>query len=183
MNLACRAFSMAVVALLASTALAACGPPSAQTLTTGDSVEFAAPAEWDGVDDFGPDVVAVGHPIDTDLGVRTEPVVIVQSLAGSTADSFETLRRRTMGYDPLNPDDDLVTEITMLGYDEFTEPRAWGVEMYFSNSNSLYRVLTLVNRADMSVHIATVTCTRRCFERNLDTIEQIMSSWTIEEPR
>lgn len=178
----------AIAPVAAAVALVAtgCGEPTAQIVRPEDGpLTFEIPIEFT---DLGAETddgagFAYGLP-DTSLEeVGGDPVFLVGTLTNGDTASFASLRQlATFGeFDPRDPDlDPLPDDTELLGYLEITEPEVWGVRLRLAVGQSASDFQALVDRRTGQVTVSRVVCTQACFVDQIDLINEIQASWSLE---
>lgn len=177
---------MAVLAV--GPAVGACGQPAAQRIEPPDSqFSYELPAHYVDLGLFEDVPSAAIYAPD---GVAPEemprhPHVLVRVVPGSDHLSYQNLRMLATDnqFDPLdetlNP---LPNGIQLVNYLEFAEPDWWGVRVLLVVGSNTFDHQILVDRHTNQVGISIVTCLRTCFAEEIDVINRIQTSWTLEAP-
>jgi len=175
--------SAAVLALLAT----GCGAPTAQVLQPPDSpFAFEVPADFTDLgagsgDEAGRLYSLEGSTVD-ELG--SDPVLLFTTGSNGADASFQSLRTLATGgqYDPLDPDlDEAVTGgRRVLDYSEITEADVWGIRMLTVAGRTVSDFQALVERRSDRVVLTEVACTQSCYLENVDLIDRLQTSWSLE---
>lgn len=172
---------------VAALALAACGEPTAQIIQPGESrFTYELPAEFTdiGLELDGRPGLAYGLPDTTIDSLANDPVMFVATIPSGDRESYQSLRvLATRGeFDPLDPDlDPLPNETRMLAYVEIAEADVWGVRMRLSIGRGATDYQALVDRESDQVVLTEVICTQACFLEQLELIDRIQTSWSLEQ--
>lgn len=162
-----------------------CGEPTAQIVRPAESrftyelpVEFTDLGEKDGTPGLAyglPDVVA-GQ-------LASDPVFLVTTRDSGDLASFQSLRLLTTGgeFDP-RPEslDPLPNEMELLGYIEIGNADVWGIRLRLLTGNGVADFQILVDRESDQIVMTQLICTQACFLYQLDLIDQIQASWSLE---
>ncbi|MEM7273543.1 MAG: hypothetical protein AAF547_10720 [Actinomycetota bacterium] len=179
------------VAVMAGLALATagCGAPTAQEVSTdGSRFRFEVPVEYGqiefGIDPLTAQGVAYGTPGTDSADVPSDPVLVMTAGSGGEAASFRSLRELSTGgaFDPLDPGDDVdAGNLQILGYDEIITPEVWGVRLQLALGRAGTDFQALVDRRSDDITVSQLICTQACFNDHLDLIDEVQTSWRLEE--
>ena len=171
-----------VLALL----LAACGEPTAQRVQPGQSpFSYEVPAEFT---DIGLELeeqpgLAYGLPESSIDTLSNDPVLFVGTSSSGDLESFQSLRiLATRGeFDPLDTSlEELPNNTRVLAYAEIGEADVWGIRMRLAIGRGATDFQALVDRESDQVVMTEVICTQACFLEQLDLIDRIQTSWSLE---
>jgi hypothetical protein len=178
------------VGLLAASALAlavtatACGEATAKSIQVPDStMTFVLPVEFT---DLGPDPaggLAYGLPGSSAVAYSSDPVVFMVAVPGGDAVSFHSLRLAATGnkFDPLDASLTTLPDNTkVIDYKEIIEPDVWGIRLKLVVGSGARDFQALVDRTTDQVVVSEVTCTQACFSQDIDLIQKIQGSWSLE---
>jgi len=111
----------------------------------------------------------------------------VRTLGRQERDEFSLMAMRNY----FVPVDDLAqsgVDITPLRLDEFTRDaglhgQRFTFEFTIPSSNESVTVdqVAIVDPSTKEIHFLAITCSARCYEREKDTINTVMDSWTVKE--
>ena len=68
----------------------------------------------------------------------------------------------------------------LLGYIEIGSPDVWGIRLRLLTGNGAADFQILVDRESDQIVMTQLICTQACFLNQLDLIDQIQASWSLE---
>lgn len=183
-GLAARTGLVAASALALGLA-AGCGQPTAQVITPEDSpLSFEIPIEYTELEDDGAaGVRSFGTAGTSPDQYGSDPVVSVFSMDGGEDVSYASLRSLSVGgrFDPVATEDPDEQEAAgLLGYVEYGEPDVWGVRLRLLLESGISDFQALVDRRSDQITLSEVHCTQACFAEQVDLIDQIQRSWSLD---
>lgn len=160
-----------------------CGEPTAQVVRSGDSpIAFVVPSEFTRLsDDATP--AAYGLPGTSLEAVSDDLVLILSDDANGDAASYRLLRTAATGgqFDPLDPTlEELPNDTVVVDYEEIDDPSVWGIRLRLTAGRAARDFQALVDRESDTITVSEVVCSQACFARELDLIEEIQGSWSLE---
>jgi hypothetical protein len=181
-----RLHSTAIALTVASALVAVgCGEPTAQVLDVPDSpFRYELPTEFDDIGvEVGNEAGRVFGLPGTDLaGLASDPVFLLTTMPSGETASFKSLRLLATGgeLDPLDESVPLPSDIQLLDYVEYGGPDVWGVRLRLIIGRGAADFQALVDRQSDQVAITELFCTQACFVDNVELIDQIQASWSLE---
>ncbi|MEM8924779.1 MAG: hypothetical protein AAGD35_14850 [Actinomycetota bacterium] len=174
----------ALVALLGAASLAACGAPTHELVTPGETdFAFEVPAEFTALETEGA-ATTYGYPGSEDDEALNSPKLLTAGFNSGASESFQSLRMIATNneFDPRDPDlENLPNDTLLAAYDEITEADVWGVRLVLLvGSTGAVDFQALVDRRTDEVAISNISCNQACFLRDRDLIDDIQTSWSLE---
>lgn len=164
-----------------------CGAPTHQLIRAGDtSFTYEVPAEFTELGGDGDEQSAAVYglpdtPTDT---LANDPVLLAVAADNGDVQSFQTLRVLGTGgkFDPLDPElnGELPNDTLLLDYIEIGEPDVWGIRMRLAIGQGVTDFQALIDRRSDQLVLTEVFCTQACFLDQLDLIDDIQTSWSLE---
>ncbi len=166
---------------------AACGAPTAQRVAPEDSpFSFEVPVGYTDIpiDDapqvlvLGPDGLGLAQPIN-------DPLVEMWTVGQGDSVSYKTLRELSVGgeFDPLDEElDPLPNNTQLVAYSEIGESEVWGIRIRLLVGATGQDFLALVDRHTDHVVLSRIQCTQACFVDQLELIDEIQNSWSLDDP-
>lgn len=166
---------------------AACGAPTAQVVHPADTrFSYELPVEFTdlGLETEGQPGQAYGVGQSSLDSLSNDPVMFVATTESGDRESFQSLRVIATGgeFDPLDTSlDELPNDTTVLDYIEIGEPDVWGIRMRLAIGRGAADFQALVDRESDQVVFTEVICTQACFIEQLELIDEIQNSWSLEQ--
>lgn len=165
---------------------AACGAPTAQLVQPADTrFRYEIPAEFTdiGLETEGKPGLAYGLADSSLQSLSNNPVMFLAISSSGESESFRSLRVLATGgeFDPLDQElEELPNDTTLLDYVEIGEADVWGIRMRLAIGRGAADFQALVDRESDQVVFTELICTQACFLEQLDLIDEIQNSWSLE---